>query len=189
MDEALVALLEKKDFAYITVKEICEKAGVNRSTFYLHYENTTDLLQETTRYILDKHFSYYNVETKDIPQHLASRDQNELIFISEEYLKPYLTFIKENQRIFKVAIKEFHVMKFNNVYTQMFEQVFNPLLARFSIPPQNRTYVIKFYLSGITAIVMEWLNGGCCDNLDYIIEIITDCVIGGRNTTSITAQI
>ena len=34
---------------YITVKEICEKAGVNRSTFYLHYENTTDLLQETTR--------------------------------------------------------------------------------------------------------------------------------------------
>ena len=36
MDEALIALLEKKDFSYITVKEICEKAGVNRSTFYLH---------------------------------------------------------------------------------------------------------------------------------------------------------
>ena len=189
MDEALIALLEKKDFPYITVKEICEKAGVNRSTFYLHYENTTDLLQETTRYILDKHFSYYNIKTQDIPQHLANRGPNELIFISEEYLKPYLTFIKENQRIFKVAIKEFHVMKFNNVYTQMFEQVFNPLLTRFSIPPQNRTYVIKFYLSGITAIVMEWLNGGCCDNLDYIIGIITDCVIGGRNTTSIAAQI
>ena len=37
MDEAFLALLEKKEFAYITVKEICEKAGVNRSTFYLHY--------------------------------------------------------------------------------------------------------------------------------------------------------
>ena len=33
MDEALIALLEKKDFEYITVKEICDKAGVNRSTF------------------------------------------------------------------------------------------------------------------------------------------------------------
>ena len=33
MDEAFLALLEKKDFAYITVKEICETAGVNRSTF------------------------------------------------------------------------------------------------------------------------------------------------------------
>ena len=36
MDEALLILLEKKDIEYITIKEICNKAGVNRSTFYLH---------------------------------------------------------------------------------------------------------------------------------------------------------
>ena len=51
MDEALIALLKKKDFEFITVKEICEKAGVNRSTFYLHYENLGDLLAETTEMI------------------------------------------------------------------------------------------------------------------------------------------
>lgn len=39
MDEALLSLLEEKDFAYITVREICARAGVNRSTFYLHYES------------------------------------------------------------------------------------------------------------------------------------------------------
>lgn len=33
MDEALLALLQKKDYESITVKEVCEKAGVNRSTF------------------------------------------------------------------------------------------------------------------------------------------------------------
>lgn len=38
MDMAFLQLLEKKKFDYITVKGICEKAGVNRSTFYLHYE-------------------------------------------------------------------------------------------------------------------------------------------------------
>ena len=31
MDEALLLLLEKKDYEFITVKEICAKAGVNRS--------------------------------------------------------------------------------------------------------------------------------------------------------------
>ncbi len=46
MDEALIQLLEVKDYEYITVKEICEKAGVNRSTFYLHYETVNDLLSE-----------------------------------------------------------------------------------------------------------------------------------------------
>ena len=40
MDEALLLLLENKEFEYITIKEICQKAGVNRSTFYLHYQNT-----------------------------------------------------------------------------------------------------------------------------------------------------
>jgi AcrR family transcriptional regulator len=45
MDEALLILLERKDFAFISVKEICDKAGVNRSTFYLHYENMDDLMK------------------------------------------------------------------------------------------------------------------------------------------------
>lgn len=44
MDEALLALLEKKEFAYITIRELCAAAGVNRSTFYLHYQNMTELL-------------------------------------------------------------------------------------------------------------------------------------------------
>ena len=47
MDEALISLLARKDFAYITVREICETAGVNRSTFYLHYETMADLLSES----------------------------------------------------------------------------------------------------------------------------------------------
>ena len=47
MNEALLLLLEKKDYEFITVTEICKKAGVNRSTFYLHYENIYELLEET----------------------------------------------------------------------------------------------------------------------------------------------
>ena len=44
MDEAFLCLLEKKSIDFISVKEICKKAGVNRSTFYLHYDNIADLL-------------------------------------------------------------------------------------------------------------------------------------------------
>ena len=54
MDEALLFLLEKKDFEFISVKEICDKAGVSRSTFYLHYENMNDLLIEKIELINKK---------------------------------------------------------------------------------------------------------------------------------------
>ena len=53
MDAAFLELLEEKDFAYITVKEICARAGVNRSTFYLHYETIADLLAESAQHIID----------------------------------------------------------------------------------------------------------------------------------------
>lgn len=56
MDEALIRLLEVKDYEYITVKEICEKAGVNRSTFYLHYETVNDLLSECLENIKKRFF-------------------------------------------------------------------------------------------------------------------------------------
>ena len=181
MDEALLSLLERKEFEYITIKEICDTAGVNRSTFYLHYENTYDLLRETTQYILDKHFAYYNMDKKDVVCRLEGCNQTELIFVTHEYLVPYLTFIKENRRIFKLAIKQFQVMNMDEVYGKMFKYIFEPILIRFDVPLAERAYVIKFYLTGVFAIVMEWLDHDCRDNMDFIIKIINDCVLGARN--------
>ena len=181
MDEALISLLEKKDFEYISIKEICAEAGVNRSTFYLHYENTSDLLAETTRFILDKHFAYYEADTKGITERFANCDLRDLVFITSEYLTPYLTFIKENQRIFKVSIKQFHSLNMGEVYGRMFDHIFNPILSRFHVPEKERTYIMKFYLTGVFAVVMEWLEQNCSDDMDIIIKVILDCVMGDRN--------
>lgn len=180
MDEALISLLEKKDFEYITVKEICDTAGVNRSTFYLHYENTSDLLKETTQYILDKHFSYYSIDKWDIAEMLEKCAPEKLIFVTHEYLTPYLTFICENRRIFKLAIKQFHVMNMDEVYGSMFKYIFAPILARFHVPEGERPFVIKFYLTGTFAIVMEWLDHDCREGIDSIIKVINDCILGMR---------
>ena len=180
MDEALIALLEKKDFEYITIKEICDTAGVNRSTFYLHYENTSDLLKETTRYILDKHLSYYEIDKERISLQFKICKQEELLFITEAYLMPYLMFIKDNQRLFKVAVKQFHSMNMDEVYSRMFVHIFSPILARFGVPEAERSYVMKFYLTGVFAIIMEWLNNNCSDDMKTVMRIIIDCVMGER---------
>ena len=181
MDEALITLLEKKDFEYITVKEICDTAGVNRSTFYLHYENTSDLLKETTRYILDKHLAYYEIDQKRISLQFENRNREELLFITDEYLVPYLTFIKDNQRLFRVSIKQFNSLNMGDVYGRMFEHIFNPILERFHVPEKERAYVMKFYLTGVFAIVMEWLDKNCSDDMATVTKVIIDCVMGERN--------
>ena len=97
MDEALLNLLEKKEFEFITVKEICEKAGVNRTTFYLHYESMEDLLIESIEMITKRFYQTFNNETLNI----NSLNKDELFLINDKYLFPYLNFIKENKKIYK----------------------------------------------------------------------------------------
>lgn len=184
MDEALITLLEKKDFEYITIKEICNTAGVNRSTFYLHYENTYDLLQETTKYILDKHFDCYPTNKKDAIANISTYPKEQLVFITAEYLVPYLNFIKDNRRLFKVSMKHFATMNMDQVYAAMFKLVFDPVLTRFGIVQNERAYTMKFYLTGIYAIVAEWLANNCNDDVEHVVKVIISCVMGDRNVSN-----
>ena len=45
LKESLLQLLEQKPINRITVKEVCEKAELNRATFYLHFSDCFDLLE------------------------------------------------------------------------------------------------------------------------------------------------
>ena len=94
MDEALLLLLEKKEYEFITIKEICEKAGVNRSTFYLHYETIDDLLIETIE-MINKRFKLAFDNEKIEPNNL---NKDDLFLIDDKHLIPYLNFMKENKK-------------------------------------------------------------------------------------------
>ena len=174
MNLALISLLKKKPFGYITVSEICETAGVNRSTFYLHYETISDLLDETTRYLLDDFRSYFPTDTID----LVCCDRNELVFVCDKYLTPYLTYIKNHKEVFGTAITHNKILKFEDVHKRLFDNIFNPILDRFHYPSNTRQYVMMYYLNGINAIVLEWLKNGCDKSIAEISEIISVCIYG-----------
>ena len=57
MDSALLRLLETTAFEKISVTMLCNEAQVNRSTFYAHYSDTSDLLVEV-RWLALKDFSW-----------------------------------------------------------------------------------------------------------------------------------
>ena len=49
--DAFVMLMQKKEYAAITVTDISEQAGINRKTFYAHYETKEQLLIQLTEQI------------------------------------------------------------------------------------------------------------------------------------------
>ncbi|MBE6562190.1 MAG: TetR/AcrR family transcriptional regulator [Ruminococcaceae bacterium] len=178
MDLALIFLLKKKPFEYITVSEICKTAGVNRSTFYLHYETIGDLLDETTKYLLNDFLSYFGADLKSVAFNLKDRELSELVFICDKYLTPYLSYIKDHREVFLTALLHNKTFGFEAVYKRLFESIFNPILERFDYPKDDRKYVMMYYLNGITAIINVWLKDGCSKSVKEISKIITICIYG-----------
>lgn len=175
MDEALLCLLEKKDFEYITVKEVCQKAGVNRSTFYLHYESIDDLLAETIEMINKRFFAAFvgkGEEVKNIP----NTKKEDLIFISPEYLTPYLEFVKENKRVFKTIHNNPKLFEVEKTFGKMYKDIFEPILKKFDISKESQTYIFEFFVQGVLGIIMKWISLDCKDEVEFIQNLIVGCV-------------
>ena len=176
MDVAFLTLLEKKDFAYITVKEICEAAGVNRSTFYLHYETMADLLSESVSHVNEQFLTYMKKDSQTFVTKLRDCPLNELYLITPEYLTPYLGYIEQHKRLFRTATENAAVLGMDKSYDRMFRHVFTPILDRYGILQQDRRYIMAFYIQGLMAIISEWLRNDCADSIAYVVDMIQQCV-------------
>lgn len=89
--EAFWRLYEKKDISKITVKDITEKTGIHRATFYLYFDNVYDVLQaiksdqlEKLRYVCTTYISSENNYADFLAAMRKLYDDNEV------YLEPLL---------------------------------------------------------------------------------------------------
>ena len=164
MDEALLLLLEQKDYDAITVKEVCQKAGVNRSTFYLHYESMNDLLEE----MVDMINSRFKASLSSVP----ADDPSKVVLTSEKYLRPYLNFIKENKRAYKIIHQKDHLFNSQKTFESFYQSIFSPALTHFGVSEEEKKYVFAFYTQGTVAIIGKWLEGNCRDDVNRIIDLI-----------------
>lgn len=175
MDDALLALLKRKDFEYITVKDVCEEAKVNRSTFYLHYENTNDVLEEVLSNLSSsfaKHFESIGKASLDIPR--ASLE--DLYLLRDQFLIPYLEFIKENKKIYKAIRGNPSLFRANSTYDKMFKHVFTPILNRFGLEEKWHKYLMDYYMSGLSSIILDWVRDECVIPISELADFIQGIV-------------
>ena len=175
MNEALILLLEKKEYSFITIKEICEKAGVNRSTFYLHYNTIDDLLSETIEYVGKKIHKKFNNKVLD-KQTIENSKLEDLYFVTPEYLLPYLEFLRENKAIYKIAYSQPNVLKEQYIVSHLFKNIFEPILDRFLVPREEQKYMMSFYLNGMSAVMIEWIKNDCKVETQTILNILMKCL-------------
>ena len=91
LKDSLIELMTERDFKNISVKDITERADLNRGTFYNHYTDTYDLLQKMESDVL--------ADFQDmIDNFLCSSKNGSLMPI----LLPVIQYIEENVKIARI---------------------------------------------------------------------------------------
>lgn len=148
--EALISLLEEKEYEEIKVSDICQKALINRSTFYAHFNDKYDLLD-----------SFLN----DLKQSLIDElDENVSTNITDYYLdliKVFINHIDNNKTTYKSII----INNRNSIILDMlYDTVRNDCkkrLEKLSIPLNKEIpneIIIEFYLGAIVNLGINWIN-------------------------------
>lgn len=169
MIEALVALLNEKDFVSISVKELCVVADVNRTTFYSHYDNTFELLVDAKEKMIKDFLSTYGDSSlSDI-----TAGKTGTMLLSKKYLIPYLEFIKKNKVIYNAFAKNSISLETDGYFENIVRYIAIPLAKKRGSDDQVAiNYVTHFYIEGINSIVREWIKRDFKESEETIASII-----------------
>lgn len=152
--ESFCELLQEMPKERITVKALCERAELNRSTFYLHYETLDDLICELEQAWIDEHF-----------RNLGYVGEND---VTTAFILRLLTRIKENSALSRRLLDDPH---FVALYSQSMRAYFLRTIKSPASPTES-DYANVFVLSGGLAVAKMWLDAGCDIPEDRLAEMI-----------------
>lgn len=152
--ECLVALLKEKKVQDITVRELTEMADLNRGTFYLHYKDIFDLLEQTEAELIS---DFNGLMQK---HNLAELRQNPVSFFDEIYRLAY-----DNADLIEILLGENGDINFSNKLRQLIrDKCLREWLEAFrSGNPESFDAFLSFIVSGCVGLVHYWLANGLAE--------------------------
>lgn len=161
LKNSLIKLLTEKQISAITVKEICHLADINRSTFYAHYTDQYDLLNQVEDEILN--------EMEETLGKYNFRKEEEAI----QMLEKMLDYIANNVEVCQALLSENGNTTFQNkVMNFAREFIFKNIKEITQLDRQVSEYITVFIVSGSIHIIKKWLANGMDKSPKELAEII-----------------
>lgn len=175
--DACITLLEERPYDKISVKDIVELCGINRNTFYYHFEDLPSLIREMLQ-----------DEAKRII------DEYDATGSMRECLESVMRFAMENRRaamhLYNSANREAFERNLMDISQNLISRFINKLCEGQPISDEDKRLIIEAYKWESVGMVICWLSGGMKEDLmrdvvrlcalreDMIQETIDKCVEG-----------
>jgi AcrR family transcriptional regulator len=146
--DSLIALLQKKPIEKVSIKEICEAADINRSTFYAHYTDQYDLLSQIERELL-----------RDLNAYLDSYNFKELEAESFQTMNHIFEYIVENAELCGIILGENGDLAFQKeIMTIVQRQCMREWRGKNAVDEGLLEYAMIFIVNGSIGVVQKWLQ-------------------------------
>ena len=147
IQEALLILLRTADISKISIRELCDKAGINRTTFYNHYGSQYDVLSE-----LSYHYLHDIEEALTSATALDREEVHRRVAFVFQYIEAHieLSRILINSSVDPdFPIKLFSISRVNELFDEQLPKEMDADLKRAA-----STYAV----SGSYRLIQEWIN-------------------------------
>lgn len=92
---------------------------------------------------------------------LIKSSKSDLIFIKDESLIPYLSFVKKNKSVYKAARTYPNLFKTDVYSKKVYKDVICAIFDRFETNDKIKNYIFNFYISGLSTMIFAWCNNNC----------------------------
>ncbi len=170
---AFLKLMKEKGFAAITVKDIIQEAEINRSTFYAHYEDKYDLLNNIENVLLNR------INGIEIEAVVFRTDEIDEAF--EDIIRDRAQMLIENGQLLALLFSEkgdptFAVKLGDSIY-RLWESA--EVSGRFILPDQ---YAMAVMIGMLTGLFSEWVRGGFRESADEFSSLVVTTVRAFQKT-------
>lgn len=156
LENKLIELLKEKRIEQISISKLCENAGINRSTFYKHYMNQYDLLNNIEKKVLDKMIDYLDMFIENN---------------NTKTLELMLIYIQENKNIFYVLLCSDYHLHFQKKFIEIaITPIKSKLSDFFDMHPSE--YIYNYVIMGSFSVIGNWIINDfdiSCEKLSHLI--------------------
>lgn len=150
LKQGLLELMREKRFSAISVRDVAERADINRGTFYLHYPDTTALLQSVEADMLAEAQTLIDI-------HLAEFEADGSL---RPVFKPILDYIVEHRPEFEALFANNSTSNFTDSLQELiYRNGVSLVQAKFhGVSSAQMDYLISFVGYGLIGLIKTWFD-------------------------------
>lgn len=158
LKQALTQLLANEKLEEISISKLTKKAGINRGTFYAHYLDKNDLMEQLKNETLQELMLVFN-EGLDV----RSNIERALVYIEQEF--DFIYAIRRSRAIdFQTTVKEFLKQILASIPHST-----ETLEAIYQVP---NPYALEIFLNACSAVTITWIDTGGKESPKLMTEIL-----------------